>query len=82
MNHSRLLNNRFNIFHKRALRIVYNDFTFSFVELLEKNNLVTIHQRNLQILLIEMFEVKNNLVPEIMNGVFKLNDISYKTRIT
>ena len=57
MNHSRSLNNRINTLHERALRLVYNDFTSSFAELLEKDNSVTIHQKNLQNLAIEMFKI-------------------------
>ena len=34
MFHSRQLNNRINKIHERALRIVYNDFSFTFNELL------------------------------------------------
>ena len=41
---------------------------------------VTIHQRNLQALAIEMFKLKNNLAPKIVKDVFKLNDIPYNTR--
>ena len=50
MNHSRTLNNRINGLHKRALSLVYNDFSSSFSELLEEDKSVTIHHRNLQTL--------------------------------
>ena len=46
--HSRELNNRINRIHERVLRLVYQDNSFSFPELLEKDNCVTTHQRNLQ----------------------------------
>ena len=72
MNHSRSLNNRINTLHERALGLVYYDFTSSFTELLKKDNSVTIHQKNLQNLAIEMFKVKRNLAPEIMTEVFRL----------
>ena len=58
MNHSRALNNRINGLHKRALSLVYNDFSSSFSELLEKDKSVTIHHRNLQTLAYEIFKVK------------------------
>ena len=80
MNHSRSLNNRINTLHKRALRLVYSDFTSSFTELLWKDNSVTVHQKNLQNLAIEMFKVKYNLVAKIMNEVFKLKTRSFNTR--
>ena len=60
MNHSRTLNKRINGLHKRALSLVYNDFSSSFSELLEKDKSVTIHHRNLQTLAYEIFKVKNN----------------------
>ena len=60
MNHSRSPNNRINPFYERALRLVYNNFTSSFTELLKKDNSVTIRQKNLQNLAIEMFKVKQN----------------------
>ena len=50
MNDSRTLNKDINGLHKRALNLVYNDFSSSFSELLEKDNSVSIHHRNLQTL--------------------------------
>ena len=38
-----------NRIHEQALRIVYRDKTLSFSELLQKNNAVTVHQKNLQV---------------------------------
>ena len=54
MFHSRELNNRINRLHKRALRLIYNNFTTSFEQLLDKDNSFTIHQQNIQSLTIEM----------------------------
>ena len=50
MFHSRALNNKINTIHERSLRITYNDRTSTFEELLRKDNSVTIHHRNLQVL--------------------------------
>ena len=50
MFYSRELSNRINRIHERALRLVYQDNNLSFAELLEKDNSVTIHQKNLQVL--------------------------------
>ena len=58
ISHSRTLNNRINGLHKRALSLVYNDFSSRFSELLEKDKSVTIHHRNLQTLAYEIFKVK------------------------
>ena len=69
MFHSRKLNNRINSIHERALRITYKDYKSSFNELLQKDNAVTIHQRNLQALATEIIKIKNDLSPEIMKEV-------------
>ena len=74
MFHSSQLNNRINKIHERALRLVYKDNKLTFNGLLELDNSVTIHQRNLQIFATEIFKVKNSLAPEIMTEVFEINE--------
>ena len=44
MNHSKTFNNRTHGLHKIALSLLYNDFSSSFSELLEKDKSVTIYQ--------------------------------------
>ena len=70
---SRELNRKINHVHERGLRMVYQDYTSSFKELLVKNSSVCIHHRNIQLVAIEMYKVKNDLCPEILKGFFKLN---------
>ena len=70
MMHNRGLNNKINHIHERALRIVYNDYSSTFEDPLNKDKLVTIHQRNLQLLAIEIFKVKIGIAPKIMNEIF------------
>ena len=70
MIHNRCLNNKINHMHERALRIVYNDYSSSFEDLLTKDESVTIHQPNLQQLAIEIFKVKIGIAPIIMNEIF------------
>ena len=48
---------RINAFHERALRTAYGDKTYSFRELLEKDNSVSIHQKNLQALAMNMCKI-------------------------
>ena len=48
MFHNRILNNRINYLHYRALRIIYQNDMMSFNELLKKYGSVTIHHRNIQ----------------------------------
>ena len=71
MFHSRKLNERINHIHERALRIVYKDFNSPFQELLIQDDSLNIHHRNLQKLVTEIFKVKNDLSPELMNDVFE-----------
>ena len=71
MFHSRAISNRINKLHERSLRIVYKDRNSTFEDLLEKDNSVTIHQRNLQMLLLEMYKVKYGLAPEIISYIFQ-----------
>ena len=54
MCHSCTNNSKINKLHERCLRIVCNDKQSSFNELLEKDGLVSIHMRNIQILASEM----------------------------
>ena len=70
MMHNRGLNNKINLIHESALRIVYNDCSSTFEDLLNKHKSVTIYQRNLQQLAIEIFKVKIGIVPKIMNEIF------------
>ena len=72
MCHNRTNNRKINRLHERCLRIIFNDKQSSFIKLLEKDNSVFIHQRNLQILAIEMFKVSNGLSPILMGDIFKL----------
>lgn len=72
--HSRQLNTRINNIHERALRLVYNDPTSSFDELLEKDKSCTVHERNIQTLAIEVFKVIHKISPVIMNDVFVLKN--------
>ena len=53
MFHSRSLDNRINWIHERALRFVYQS-NLSFSELLYLDNSVTVHQKNLQVLVSEI----------------------------
>ena len=80
MFHNRNLSNHINHIHERALRILYQDHNSTFEELLAKDGSFKIHDRNLQILLIEIFKVKIKLAPEIMNEVFDIIESPYPLR--
>ena len=74
MFHSRQMNNKINKVHKRALRILYDDEDSTFQQLLDRNQAFTVHERNIQILLTEMFKAKNKLEPNLLQDVFEVND--------
>ena len=80
MFHSRTLNNKINKLHERALRLVYKNENLCFQELLNLDNSVTIHQRNLQRLAVEMYKVKNNLSPLPMQELFTEQTNTYNLR--
>ena len=56
MLHDRNLNNKINKMHLRALRIAYIDYESDFETLLKGDNSVTVHQRNLQLLMVEIYK--------------------------
>ena len=63
-----------------VLRIVYQSYTSSFVGLIEKGNSTTMHNRNIQLLAIELFKVKNGLSPPFINEIFVKNAQHYDFR--
>ena len=89
MFHNRKLNNHINHIHKRALGIVFQDHNPTFEELLAKDGSFKIYDCNLRRLLIEIFKVKMELDPQIMNKVFDIiespyplrNKLNFKSRI-
>ena len=50
--------------------MLYKDDYSNFEELLKKNHSVTIHIRNIQLLAIEMYKLKNNLSLDIIICLF------------
>ena len=80
MFHGRKLN-KVNKLHKRCLRIVYRNNTPTYEELLETDNSVSVHFRNVQALAIELYKVVNRFSPDIMKDILPLNEnLCYNTR--
>ena len=61
MLYSRTSNNMINKLHERSLRTILNDYSSNFNILLENNNDLCNHHRNIQALLIEVFKMKNEI---------------------
>ena len=74
MCHNRTHKNKINRLHERCFQLIYNDKRSSFEDLLEKDNSVSIHHKNLQALAIEMFKVHTKTSPEIMQEVFQVKE--------
>ena len=82
MFHDRKIENKINKIQERALRIAYRDNTSQFKELLEKDNSVSVHQKNLQLVMIEIYKTKNRLNPPFMIEIFGDKEVSYQLRST
>ena len=80
MFHSRGLNNKINRIHERALRITYNDHSSSFEDMLQKDNSVTIHHRNIRALAMETYKVLHGLSSPLLNKVFIKRNFNYNLR--
>ena len=80
MFHNRTLNKRINKVQERALRLVHNDNTSSFYELIQKDNSFTIHHWNIQKLALAMFRVKHRIAPKIMCELFNEANVPYNLR--
>ena len=77
---SRKTNNRISKRHEGALRIVLNDYFSHFETMLLNMNDITIHHRNIQILMIELFKIKYDLAPPIMDSLLNMRAICYNFR--
>ena len=82
MFHSRHINTKINNLHFRALRMVYLDEKSSFEELLKKDDSVTVHHRNLQLLAIEMFKVFKGVAPAFMTDIFPKNENTFTENVS
>ena len=77
---SRKRNNIINKIHERALRIALNDHISDFEIMLRNINDITIHYRNIQTLMIELFKIKYDLAPPVMDSMLNRRTICYNFR--
>ena len=65
---------------KKVLRITYNYQLTDFKSLLSNHNEITIHQRNLQVLMTELYKIMNHIALTIMSSLFQICENIYNMR--
>ena len=66
---SRQTNSMINKLHERVLRLVLNDRGSDFEALLRKSNHIFCHHRNIEMLMTEIYKIKNELAPPIKDSM-------------
>ena len=77
---SRKINNRMNRTQECVLRIVYKDYVSTFAQLLEKDSSMSIHIRNLQVLVTDIFKGRSNILLPIAQNSFRTTEPAYSLR--
>ena len=77
---TRTSNNRINKIHKRALQIIHNDLDSTFDDLIMLSGDLTIHHKNIQKLMIEVYKIKNDIAPPILKDFFQFRENTYNLR--
>ena len=72
--------NVINEVQERVLRITYNDQLTNLKYLLSNHNEITLHQRNLQVLMTEMYKIKNPITPQKMSSLFEIRENTHNAR--
>ena len=80
VNHNKSINKKINNLHEGVLRLIYCDHSSDSQELLQRDNSVTIHQKNIQALAIMIYKVVNNIAPTIVSELFSFSNINYNLR--
>jgi hypothetical protein len=66
MLHTKTANNKINRVHYKFLKTLYDDNDSTFKELLDKEGTFTVHEKNIQTLLIQMNKAKRDLGPSLL----------------
>ena len=77
---SRNANNLIKRIQERSLRLITNDKTSTFEHLLQANNEITTHPKNLQMLMVEVYEIINGFAPAIMEDFFLFRENTHNPR--
>ena len=78
---TRAANHKIQRLHERALRGLLNDETSTFNEMLSKSNNNTIHVKNIQKLMIELYKYLYRFSTHLMKEVFTKRLLKYNRRI-
>ena len=73
-------NNLIGAVHRRSLRVILNDFNISYEEMLQKTGKRTVHEKNLEALMIEVYKCLHSLNPEFMWSMFLKKTCTYNMR--
>ena len=63
-----------------SLRFAYKDYQTDFESLLEQRNAVSIHVKNLQLLMTEIYKGKSGLSPPFMKDIFAERNTGYNLK--
>ena len=77
---SRLSDNLINKVHERSLRLITNDENSSFETLLQKDEDITVHQTNLQVLMSQVYKIVKGEAPAIMKNLFIIRENTHNIR--
>ena len=73
-------NNLIEAVHRRSLRAILNDFNISYEDMLQKTGKKTVHEKNLEVLMIEVYKCLHSLNPEFMCSMFLKKTCPYSMR--
>ena len=62
------------------MRLIQQNYTSDFEVLLENSNERPVHQKWIELLIIEAYKYMNGLSPDIMSDIFKLRENTYNLR--
>ena len=71
---------RINSIDERCLRLIQQNYTSDFEVLLENSNEKPVHQKYIEVLLIEVYKYLNGLSHDIMSDIFKLTENIYNLK--
>ena len=63
--------------HKRALKVLLNNFEADYPTLPKLSKSVSIHVKHLHFLMVEIFKTNRSLNPEFMKEIFKQKNTRY-----